>query len=414
MNTLTLDNASARRIFLDRHALLEPPQGAADRQDLLDLITRLGFVQLDSINTVARAHDLILFSRRPRYRPKALKKLYERDRALFEHWTHDAAVVPMAFYPHWQLRRARDAEKLRAQWRNWRRDGFEARFQAVLDQITAEGPLTAADVGKGEKRGSGGWWDWHPSKTALEYLWRSGALCVVGRDGFRKRYDLTERVVEEALCHPLCPPEDLAGTIDWCCSNALDRLGFATPGELAAFWDHLSIEECKKWCEQELAAGKLEPVSVLGCDGTPRAHLARPGLGADPALTTEPCSRLRVLSPFDPALRDRKRAERLFGFSYRIEIFVPEARRVYGYYVFPILEGARVVARVDMKAFRDQDVLTVCALWPEAGVRWGKGRQAAFEAELARLTRLAGVSDYGFEDGWLRSGTGNRAGAKLS
>jgi uncharacterized protein YcaQ len=120
---------------------------------------------------------------------------------------------------------------------------------------------------------------------------------------------------------------------------------------------------------------------------------------------------LRVLSPFDPALRDRKRAERLFGFSYRIEVFVPEARRTYGYYVFPILEGDRVVARVDMKAFRDRDVLKVKALWPEAGVRWGKGRHAAFEAELARLVRLAGVAHYAFSDGWLRDGAGKVAGA---
>jgi uncharacterized protein YcaQ len=109
-----------------------------------------------------------------------------------------------------------------------------------------------------------------------------------------------------------------------------------------------------------------------------------------------------VLSPFDPALRDRKRAERLFGFDYRIEIFVPEAKRKYGYYVFPVMEGDRIVARVDMKAFRDRDCLIVRALWPERGIRWGKGRQAAFEAELQRLTRLAGVTSVAFEDGWLR------------
>ena len=111
--------------------------------------------------------------------------------------------------------------------------------------------------------------------------------------------------------------------------------------------------------------------------------------------------RLRVLSPFDPVLRDRKRAQRLFGFDYRIEIFVPEARRKYGYYVFPILEGDRIVARVDMKAHRDQDVLCVRAVWPEEGVRWSKTRAQAFEAELWRITRLAGVSDVTFAPDWL-------------
>lgn len=402
MNTAALTNAAARRLFLERHGLSETPQGDARGAALLTLIERLGFVQLDSINTVARAHDLILFSRRPTYRPKALKRLYEHDRALFEHWTHDAAVIPMGYYRQWQLRRERDALKLRSQWRDWRRDGYEAQFQPVLDQIRAQGPLCSSDVGAGEKRGSGGWWDWHPSKTALEYLWRSGALCVVGRDGFRKKYDLTERVIDTGLCHPL-DADETAATINWCCAGALDRLGFATPAEIAAFWDHVTLAEAKAWCAEAQAKGALEPIEITGADGKVHHCYARPGITADPALILEPTKRLRVLSPFDPALRDRKRAARLFGFDYRIEIFVPEAKRRYGYYVFPILEGDRLVGRVDMKAFRDRDTLQVHALWPEAKIRWGKGRIAAFEAEVARLTRLAGVSNIGFDDGWLRA-----------
>lgn len=402
MNTLTLNNRQARAVFLDRHALSEQPVGDMRGPDLLNMIERLGFVQLDSINTVARAHDLILFSRRQRYRPKALKSLYEKDRSLFEHWTHDAAVIPMQYYPWWTLRRRRDADKLRGQWRDWRRDGFEAQFQAVLDQIRVEGPVCSSDVGAGEKRGSGRWWDWHPSKTALEYLWRSGALCVVGRDGFRKRYDLTERVIDEALCTAIPDADHVARTINWCCDGALDRLGFATPAELAAFWDHITLAEAKDWCANEVGQGRLQPVQITCDDGTPRPCFARPGLGDDPSLEREPTSRLRVLSPFDPALRDRKRAARLFGFDYRIEIFVPEAKRKYGYYVFPILEKDRIVARVDMKAFRDKDTLTVKALWPEKNVQWGKARHAAFEAELGRLLRLAGVSQLAFDNGWLR------------
>lgn len=415
MNVATLTNTQARRLFLDRHALLETPQGPARGEALAELIERLGFVQLDSINTVARAHDLILFSRRPSYRQKALKSLYEKDRALFEHWTHDAAVIPMQFYPWWQLRRQRDAEKLRKQWRDGRREGFEAQFKTVLDQIRDHGPVSSSDVGKKEERGSGGWWDWHPSKTALEYLWRSGALCVVGRDGFKKRYDLTERVIEEALCEAPHPPEDIAQTIDWCCSGAMDRLGFATPTELAAFWAHVSITEAKAWCTEALAQRRLRPVAITGHNGALREALCWQDTLSSAALEGEACSRLRVLSPFDPALRDRQRAERLFGFDYRIEVFVPEAQRKYGYYVFPILEGDRIVGRVDMKAFRDQDVLRVRALWPEVGVRWGKGRIAAFESDLSRLTRLASVSRYEFEDCWLRGpGAGNLAGASPS
>lgn len=396
-----IGNRDARRIFLHRHLLSDAPQGPASGKDLLQLIQGLGFVQLDSINTVARAHDLILFSRRQRYRPQALKSLYERDGALFEHWTHDAAVIPMGYYPHWELRRQRDAQMLRQRYKNWHQHDFEGRFQTVLDQIRAQGPVSSSDVGQDEPRSNGGWWDWHPSKTALEYLWRAGALCVVGRDGFQKRYDLTERVIDAALCDPSQAPDE-AQTIDWCCNGALDRLGFATPGELAAFWAHISPAEAKAWVQREQAAGRVEQVQIAGADGTVHRSFARPGLASDPAIDMAPTARLRVLSPFDPALRDRKRAERLFGFRYRIEMFVPAPKRVYGYYVFPILQGDSIIARVDMKAHRDRDTLVVRALWPEPGSRWGKGKQAAFEAELARIIRLAGVSQIAFEDGWLR------------
>lgn len=394
-----IDNRSARRIFMQRHALLETPAGPAKGADLLDLITRLGFVQLDSINTVARAHDLILFSRRPRYRPNDLKRLYERDGALFEHWTHDASTIPMAFYPWWRMRMQRDAADLIKRYRNWRRDGFETQFQSVLDHIRDHGPCCTSDVGKDENKSSGGWWDWNPSKTALEYLWRSGALSVVGREGFRKRYDLTERVIDTALRNE-GPSE--AETIDWCCGAALDRLGFATSGELAAFWRHCSTGETRDWCAAACADGRLLEVEIEQDDGSTRTHFARPDILQDPSRDTAPPPRLRVLSPFDPMLRDRKRAQRLFGFDYTIEIFVPEAKRQYGYYVFPILQGDRLVGRVDMKAHRDKDVLHVRALWPEPGVRWGKARCAAFEGEVTRLTKLAGVSEAQFAPDWLR------------
>ena len=138
-------------------------------------------------------------------------------------------------------------------------------FQTVLDHIRDHGACCSSDVGKDEKRGSGGWWDWHPSKTALEYLWRSGALCVVGRDGFKKRYDLTERVLEEALYDAAEMPDE-AETINWCCDQALARLGFATHGELAAFWAHVTPAEAKDWCAQELAQGRLEEVQITGAD----------------------------------------------------------------------------------------------------------------------------------------------------
>lgn len=383
MSTPTLRNKSARAIFLDRHLLSSAPVGSGKGDDLLELITDLGFVQVDSISTVERAHHMILRTRRAAYRPKNLVLLLEKDHSVFEHWTHDASIIPTQFFPHWKLRFERDEATLKRQWRSWRRAGFEDKVDALLERIDVEGPKSSASVGEGEKRGSGGWWDWHPSKTALEFLWRTGALSVSRRESFKKFYDITERVLDTELIAPEPTPEI---SIDWLCNAAMDRLGFATSTEIADFWDIVTKAEAKDWC----ARSDLIEIDVEGVDGTLRRSFARAGIMEE--TPPKPTSRLRILSPFDPALRDRKRAERLFGFHYRIEIFVPEAKRQYGYYVFPILEGDRLVGRIDMKALRADDVLNVTGLWWETGVRATDARLKKLRSELDRMARFAGVS----------------------
>lgn len=394
---MRLNNRQSRQVFLHASGLLEQPVGPGRGDDLLALIHSLGFVQVDSVRTVERAHDMILFARRPAYRPQHLPPLLERDRQLFEHWTHDAAVIPTAFWPHWRMRFARDRHHLSSRWKQWRREGFMEKIDTVLRHVREHGPVSSADVGKDETRKSGGWWDWHPSKTALEFLWRSGQLSVTRRDGFRKVYDLTDRVIPAAIRdnHP-----SEAQSIDWLCNAAMDRLGFATSGEIAAFWDSVTPAEARAWADAQRASGALVPITVTGWDGAERACLARPDLDQTCKTLPDAPGRIRVLSPFDPALRDRKRAERLFGFHYRIEIFVPAAKRRYGYYVFPLMEGGRMIGRIDMA--RKDGVLAVTALWPEPDIRWGRSRQSRLEAELARVARFAGLSDVQYSDGWLR------------
>jgi len=396
MTVPVLPNRTARRLFLAKHGLIERPSGPGKGADLAAVINDLGFVQLDSVNTFARAHDLILWSRRQRYRPKALQHLLSRDRAVFEHWTHDAAAIPIDSFAHWRLRFARDAARLAHKWREWRPGDFHARIDDVLRHISDHGGCTSGDVGSGESRGSGGWWEWHPSKTALEYLWRSGEVSVLRRDGFTKVYDLTERVIPAEHLNRRHHPDE---TIEWCCAGALDRLGFATSGELAAFWDHLTPGETKEWCRTALAEGRIIEVDVTLHDGKSRRCFAWPDV-MDIAVP-DPLPRVRLLSPFDPVLRDRKRAERLFGFRYTIEIFVPEARRKYGYYVFPVLEGDRIIGRIDMK--RTAGALAVRAFWPEADVRMGAGRVAALKSELDRAAVFGGCNEVVYAQDWIRS-----------
>jgi hypothetical protein len=391
-----IPNATARRHFLHRHALAEAPTGPASGDALHGLIDRIGFVQVDSINTVARAHDMILWSRRQSYRPPALKRLLERDRSLWEHWTHDASILPARLHGVWQHRFARDADRLHHNWRRWFRDGYEAQFDTILNRIARDGPVGTSDVGEGEVRGKGGWWDWHPSKTALEWLWRTGQIAVTRREGFRKIYDLTERVIPEAHRAEI-PAEQVT---DWACQSALGHLGFGTSGEIAAYWNAIGPEAAKLWCQTALAQGRIIEVEVEGATGQRRRTYASPDVLTE--TPPEPPARLRILSPFDPALRDRARAEFLFGFRYRIEVFVPEPKRTFGYYVFPVLEGSHLIGRIDAKAFRDASSLRVKGFWPEPGVRLTKGRLARLGAELDRLARFAGCDRVEFLDGWER------------
>lgn len=399
MTLPVLRNTPARREFLHRHALAEPPAGPARGDDLLALIRRLGFVQIDSIPTVERAHHMILWARRQGYRPENLRRPLERDRTLFEHWTHDAAIIPAEYLPHWRLRFARDADRIRQTWAEWQGHEFKDRLADVLTHIRDNGPVSSGDVATGEDRPKPGMWQWHPSKTALEFLWRTGVLTVCHRRGFAKVYDLTERIFPDAFTGNGPAPED---SIDWACNGALDRLGFATSGEIAAFWRKVTPGEAKDWCARALKQGAIEEIAVEGADGSLRRCYARPGLTLAAGERPAPPPRMRILSPFDPALRDRNRAERLWGFFYRIEIYVPEALRQYGYYVFPLLEGDRIVGRIDLKCHRDAGRIAVRAVWPEPGIRWAAGRTDRLMAELDRLGRFTDCPQVVLADSWLR------------
>ena len=396
MSDARIGNAPARRALIALNGLSGtagvPLRGGA----LRETVHALGYVQLDSISVVERAHHHILHTRGAGYRQASLRWLIERERALFEHWTHDAAVIPTAFFPYWRHRFAREKARLHGKFQKNFGDRFAGELDTILTRIEREGPMRARDFEAGERR-STGWWDWHPSKTALEYLWHTGELSITRREGFQKVYDLTERVVPAAHLARRVDHEEF---VDWACREALTRLGFATRGEIAAFFDLLSPTEVEGWIAAN--RGALASVAVEGAaGGRPRAAYALPAM-LDALADAPPAGdRVRILSPFDPLLRDRARAERVFGFHYRIEVFVPEARRKYGYYVFPVMRGERIVGRIDMKAERAADRLVVRRFWPEAGVRASALLKRKLEAEIEKLRRFSGVATTEFAEGWF-------------
>ncbi len=389
--TLPIVKAStARRLFLGAQGLLDDPARRATPAVVRQLVQKLGYVQVDSINVIERAHHLILASRLDSYEPRMLYRLLENNRTLFEHWTHDASAIPSEWFGHWRVRFERfRARPLTGTWWEEHFTGDQEQVLGhVVERITAEGPLKSSDFQSDSKAG-GGWWEWKPQKAALEILWRAGTLSIARRENFQKVYDLTERVLPDYADLPM--PDEHAH-VDWACSTAIDRLGIATTGEICRFLRAVTPAQARDWCATSVAAGDLVTVDVASADnGKPWRGYARPDWERRVNRLAPPPKRIRLLCPFDPILRDRTRAVRLFDYDYRFEAFTPAPKRKYGYYVLPILEGERLVGRLDPKLHRDRGELQVRGLWWEPGVRPTRTRMSALRSALGRLARLVGA-----------------------
>ena len=389
----TIPATDAAKLFLQAQGLLADPARRATKAELKKTLDKLGFVQLDTINVLARAHDLILRTRLEDYEPSQLQGLVEKDRFLFEAFTHDASFIPLRWYAHWKPRFRRDEARMKAHawWQyHFRGTDGEGVVKAVKARITEEGPLMSKDFEHPEKRGP--WWGWKPQKAALDFLWRSGELAIPRRVNFHKVYDLAERVHPEQHA---TPEPDRTGHIVWACEEAAARLIIFTPRELAEFFASIEIAEAKAWCDGAAKEGRIEPVMVEDASGAkPQPAFALHDWAARMKEAPDAPKGLRLLAPFDPVVRDRARCLRRFGFDYRFEAFVPEPKRQYGYFVLPILEGERFIGRLDAKTHRDQNHLEVRGLWWEKGIRPSKARVAALDEALAKLAAFVGAEEF--------------------
>lgn len=391
-----LDAAAAARLFLGAQGLLDDPARRTTRAELLRLITKLGFVQVDTVCVVSRAHDLILHARLGGYREGRVWDLLNA-RALFEAFTHDASLVPAAWYAYWKSRFPRDRRRIEAHpwWQNLLGPHYREVCAHVLARIEAEGPLGSADFEHPEKRGP--WWGWKPQKAALDYLWRTGALAVASRRHFHKRYDLPERVLQRAHAQPEPEP---AAYLEWACATAAERLVVFTPRELAEFWGAIAVEEARAWCAAAAREGRIAAAVVEGAKGAPsRASFVLADWRARLRHLPAAPDRIRLLAPFDPVIRDRRRCLALFGFAYRFEAFTPEPKRQYGYYVLPILEGERLVGRLDPKLHRATGLLEIKGLWWEPGIRATRPRRRKLRDALEGLAMFVGAREIAGQ-GW--------------
>lgn len=338
----SLSAAQARRVVLAAHGLADRrPPGRVDRRHLRRVVQRLGLVQMDSVNVLVRAHHLPFFTRLGIHDPELLHRLAYEHHEVFEYWGHEASLIDVELEP---LLRWRMADGHR--WNGPATVGAERPdLVATIERLVLEaGPLSAAEVdahlGTADERTSP-WWGWSDTKKALEHLFWHGRVGAVRRAGFERAYCDPARTVPAEIRTRPTPDRETA--LRGLLLVAARAQGLGTPRDLADHW-RLPIREARQVLAAMVADGQLELVEV---EGWPEPAIHHPD-----AVLPRRVDACALVSPFDTAMWERSRVERLHDFRYAIEIYVPQHKRVHGYYVLPLLLGDTYVARVDLKADR--------------------------------------------------------------
>jgi uncharacterized protein len=371
-----LSLAQARRMALGAQGFAEPrPVGRIDRRHLRRALDRMGLVQIDSVNVLVRSQELPLFARLGPH-PRTLIDDATRAGELFEYWVHEASHVPTEHYHLHRWRMTGEHKWSRYFTLQERRPGF---VEQVYDRVAAEGPIAAGDLAErvGKK---GSWWDWDDGKIALEHLFWTGRLTARRRPSdFARMYDLTERVIPaHVLARPALPEHEARKEL---LVLAAKYHGVATFDDLTDY-HRQNNPKSRPLVTELVEEGRLLPVEVEGWN--------KPAFVHPDAKVPRRISGAALLSPFDPVVWHRDRTERLFGFRYRIEIYVPQPKRQYGYYVLPFLFGDQLVARVDLKSDRQRGVLMVPGAFGELGIPVDDVVQA-MAAELVAMAGWLGL-----------------------
>lgn len=346
----SLSPAAARRVLLAAQGFGSRPSTTGTRQLNL-LLSRLRLLQLDSVNVYERSHYQPAFARLGAYDRALLDRLtFARRSAYTEQWAHEAAIVPIEDWPLFAWRR----EAFRAKYDGWFRANAGI-ADWLLAELDAKGPLTSGDVEHEENVRNGPWWGWSSTKEGLEMLFRSGEVAIAGRSRFQREYALATSVIPPAV---LGARIGRADAIRELVRRAAVALGVGTIGDLADYY-RLYVDDTKRAVRDLVDAGELRRVRVDGWKQD--AYLHRD------ARVPRRIEAAALLSPFDPVVWDRDRALRMFGFHYRIELYTPAPKRVYGYYTLPVLVDEALVGRIDLKSDRQRGVLRVQSAWSEEG-----------------------------------------------
>lgn len=355
MTQLTLSIDQARRIAVQSQRLASSALGTA-KEETAQIIEHLGYVQIDTISVIARAHHHTLWNRCPEYDPSFLHDLMSVDRRIFEYWAHAIAFLPLSDYRYYVPRMTRHRTSSRAWLSAWKQEHGHV-LDEVLNRIRKEGALASKDFVPPPGTVRGTWWDWKPSKRALEILFWQGDLMISERRNFQKIYDLTERVLPQGT-NTTRPSDKELGRFH--VRRALNGLGVARAKEIRDAFHIVDLSGISQTLKEMEQSGDVIRLSVEGLDDI---YYALPEtLENDPV---SPSNQVHILSPFDNLTIQRERMKRLFGFEYTIECYLPEAKRQYGYFVLPILWKDALIGRLDAKADRKTRTLLIKKLWFE-------------------------------------------------
>jgi uncharacterized protein YcaQ len=391
MTSRTLSLREARRIALAAQGFagagfaMRRAGGPSSRQDLARLVDRLGVLQIDSVNIIARAHTLPGFSRLGDYKTADLDVLAYggRKRRLFEYWGHEASLLPVALQPlmRWRMARAASGAGIYTGLARFGRERPDL-IRKVAREVDIRGPLAASELSdQASGKGPGGWWGWSDAKRAIEWLFWAGEVTTFTRRGaFERVYDLSERVLPKAILDTPTPSEAEAqrGLL----RRSAAALGVATERCLRDYY-RLDAADARPRLAELVEAGELLPVTVRGWE--------RPAYLWHEAQMPRRIGASALLAPFDPLIWQRERTEELFGARVRLEIYTPAHKRQHGYYVLPFLMGERIVARLDLKADRQAGVLAVLASHSEPDIA-PESIIEPLAAELALMARWLGMS----------------------
>lgn len=406
MSVPQLSLTAARHLHLAAQGLLRKPSRRAKPDDILTSIRRMSLLQIDTINIVARSPYLVLFSRLGAFEPHWLDDAL-RNGELMEYWAHEACFLPredFALVRHRMLAPDKMGWKYRQAWMQ----EHAAEIEHLIAHIEAHGPVRSADF-EHPRKGTSGWWEWKPHKRHLEGLFTAGKVMVIERRNFQRVYDLTQRVMPHwDDVRDLLSQEQAEAIM---LEKSARSLGLFRAQWLADYY-RLRRPALAQALAQMQEAQTILPVNVEGL-GPAWLHASLLPLLEQAQADKLTATHSAVLSPFDPVVWDRKRAEQLFGFSYRLECYTPAPKRQYGYFVLPLLHRGRLVGRMDAKMHRKTGVLEVIALFLEEGVTPSLQLERGLQRALTDFARWQGAQRITFSrlpDGLFSS---SRAGLEI-